>query len=208
MNERGILIIVSAPSGCGKSTIVHRLMEKRDNLRFSVSATTRAPRTGETDGVDYFFVSRERFEEMIAEDAFLEHAEYVGNCYGTPVAAVDAMLDEGSDVYLDIEVQGAMQVKEKRPDTLLIFVMPPSLEELERRLINRGTDSMETIRSRLAAAEYEFGFRDRFDHVVVNDEVERAVDEISGLIDAHKKAVNSVPEAQNEIIENNITIEE
>ena len=191
MNERGILIIVSAPSGCGKSTIVHRLMEKRSNLRFSVSATTRAPRAGEVNGVDYFFVSRERFDEMVAEDAFLEHAEYVGNCYGTPAAAVDAMLDEGNDVYLDIDVQGAMQVKETRPDTLLIFLMPPSLAELERRLISRGTDSTETVHSRLAAAEYEIGVRDRFDHVVVNDVVERAVDEIADLIDAQKKAVNS-----------------
>lgn len=192
MSEKGVLIIVSAPSGCGKSTIVHRLMELRDKLRFSVSATTRAPRAGETDGVDYFFVTREKFDEMIAADEFLEHAEYVGNCYGTPAAAVDAKLNDGYDVYLDIEVQGAMQVKEKRPDTLLIFVMPPSLEELERRLINRGTDSLETIRSRLATAEYEFGFRDRFDYVVVNDEVERAVSEISGLIDAHKEKINSI----------------
>ena len=201
MSEKGVLIIVSAPSGCGKSTIVHRLMELRDKLRFSVSATTRAPREGETDGVDYFFVSRERFEEMIEADEFLEHAEYVGNCYGTPAAAVDARLNDGYDVYLDIEVQGAMQVKEKRPDTLLIFVMPPSLEELERRLVHRGTDSVETIRSRLAAAEYEFGFRDRFDYVVVNDEVERAVNEISGLIDAHKQKINSEDNQNNNIEE-------
>ena len=191
MTEKGVLIIVSAPSGCGKSTIVHRLMEQRKNLRFSVSATTRAPREGEREGVDYFFVSREKFEEMIGDDAFLEHAEYVGNCYGTPIAPVDAMLNEGDDVYLDIEVQGAMQVKEKRPDTLLIFVMPPSLEELERRLVHRGTDSAEVIRSRLATAQFEFGFRDRFDFVVVNDVVDRAVQEISDLIDAHKKKINN-----------------
>ena len=191
MTDNGILIIVSAPSGCGKSTIVHRLMEQRDKLRFSVSATTRAPREGEVDGVDYFFVTREKFEEMIEADEFLEHAEYVGNCYGTPKAAVDALLAEGYDVYLDIEVQGAMQVKAKRPDTLLIFVMPPSLEELERRLVLRGTDSPEVIRNRLETAQFEFGFRDRFDYVVVNDVVDRAVEEISGLIDAHKQQINS-----------------
>ena len=190
MSEKGILIIVSAPSGCGKSTIVHRLMEERENLKFSVSATTRKPREGEADGVDYFFVSRERFAEMVEEDAFLEHAEYVGNCYGTPRAAVDAQLEQGNDVYLDIDVQGAMQVKALRPDTLLIFLMPPSLEELERRLVARGKDDAETIRSRLQAAEYEFGFRDRFDFIVVNDEVERAAAEIAGLIDSHRRKLN------------------
>lgn len=190
MSEKGILIIVSAPSGCGKSTIVHRLMEERENLKFSVSATTRKPREGEADGVDYFFVSRERFAEMVEKDAFLEHAEYVGNCYGTPRAAVDAQLEQGNDVYLDIDVQGAMQVKALRPDTLLIFLMPPSLEELERRLVARGKDDAETIRSRLQAAEYEFGFRNRFDFIVVNDEVERAAAEIAGLIDRHRRKLN------------------
>ena len=189
--EPGVLIIVSAPSGCGKSTVVHGLMEKRENLRFSVSATTRKPREGEMDGVDYFFVSREEFERMIAEDAFLEHAEYVGNCYGTPRAPVEQRLKEGFDVYLDIDVQGAMQVKAIRPETLMIFLMPPSMEELERRLVSRGTNTPEEIRDRLAAAERECALRDRFDHVVVNDVVERAVDEISDLIDAEKRKLKS-----------------
>ena len=185
--EQGVLIIVSAPSGCGKSTVVHRLMEKRENLRFSVSATTRAPREGETDGVDYYFVSREEFQRMIAADEFLEHAEYVGNCYGTPRAPVEALLKEGFDVYLDIDVQGAMQVKALRPETLMIFLMPPSMEELERRLVTRGTNTPEEIRNRLDAAERECALRDRFDYVVVNDVVERAVDEISQLIDEEKR---------------------
>ena len=127
---------------------------------------------------------------MIDEDAFLEHAEYVGNCYGTPKAAVDRQLEAGNDVYLDIEVQGAMQVKAKRPETLMIFLMPPSFEELERRLILRGKDSMETIRSRLAEAERECTQKDRFDYVVVNDEVDRAVQEISDLIDAQRQKLN------------------
>ena len=190
MTEKGVLVIVSAPSGCGKSTILRRLMELREKLCFSVSATTRAPRTGEVDGVDYFFITREKFAEMVENGEFLEHAEYVGNCYGTPKAAVDAKLSEGYDVYLDIEVQGAMQIKAQRPETLMIFVMPPSLEELERRLITRGTDSMDVIRGRLQQAQEEFKLREQFDFTVVNDEVERVVDEISEIIDAHKKEIN------------------
>ena len=188
--KKGILIIVSAPSGCGKSTVVHRLMELRPNLRFSVSATTRAPRDGETDGVDYYFVSREEFDRMIEADEFLEHAEYVGNCYGTPRAPVEKQLSEGFDVYLDIDVQGAMQVKAIRPETLMVFLMPPSMEELERRLVNRGTNTPEEIRARLEAAERECAQRDRFDCVVVNDEVERAVAELSQIIDSKKTAIN------------------
>ena len=190
MTEKGVLIIVSAPSGCGKSTILHRLMELREKLCFSVSATTRAPRDGEQDGVDYFFISREKFDEMVENGEFLEHAEYVGNCYGTPKAAVDAKLNEGYDVYLDIEVQGAMQIKVQRPETLMIFVMPPSLEELERRLVSRGTDSPEVIQGRLKQAQEEFKLRDQFDFTVVNDEVERVVAEISGMIDGYKKGIN------------------
>ena len=189
--ESGVLIIVSAPSGCGKSTVVHRLMEQREKLRFSVSATTRAPRAGETEGVDYYFVSREEFEKMVREGAFLEHAEYVGNCYGTPRAPVEKQLSDGYDVYLDIDVQGAMQVKALRPETLMIFLMPPSMEELERRLTRRGTNSPEEIRDRLRAAERECALREQFDFVVVNDEVDRAVDEISSIIDARKKQQSS-----------------
>lgn len=187
MTEKGVLIIVSAPSGCGKSTVLHRLMERREKLCFSVSATTRAPRAGETDGVDYFFVTREKFDDMVKNGEFLEHAEYVGNCYGTPRAAVDAKLEQGYDVYLDIDVQGAMQIKAKRPETLMIFLMPPSLEELERRLVNRGTDSPEVIQGRLRQAQEEFRFREHFDFTVVNDEVDRAVAEISDLIDRNKR---------------------
>lgn len=185
--EEGVLIIVSAPSGCGKSTVVHALMEKRKNLRFSISATTRKPRDGEVDGVDYYFVSREEFARMIEADAFLEHAEYVGNCYGTPREPVEQMLRGGYDVYLDIDVQGALQVKKLRPQTLMVFLMPPSMEELERRLVSRGTNTPEEIRSRLAAAERECALRSEFDFVVVNDVVERAVDEISELIDQKKQ---------------------
>ncbi len=188
--KQGILIIVSAPSGCGKSTVVHALMEKRKDLRFSVSATTRKPREGEVDGVDYYFVSREEFEHMIQEGAFLEHAEYVGNCYGTPHDAVEQQLKDGYDVYLDIDVQGALQVKKLRPQTLMVFLMPPSMEELERRLVKRGKNTPEEIRERLAAAERECACRSEFDYVVVNDVIERAVDEISDLIDRKKQEMN------------------
>lgn len=184
--QRGALIIVSAPSGCGKSTLLRRLMEKREKLRFSVSATTRPPREGEVDGKDYFFVDHPTFERMIAEGAFLEHTEYVGNHYGTPRAAVEELLDAGYDVYLDIDVQGAMQIKRIRPETLTIFVTPPSLPELENRLRSRGTDSDEVIRSRLEAAERELILKDHYDYVVVNDEVDRAAGEISDLIDSYK----------------------
>lgn len=189
--EKGILIVVSAPSGTGKSTILHRLMELRENLRFSVSATTRRPREGETHGEDYFFVTEDEFLSMIDAGEFLEHAVFVGNRYGTPRAAVEARLEQGYDVYLDIDVQGAMQVKRQRPETLMIFVMPPSLEELERRLISRGKDDLETIRRRLSEAERECAMRDQFDFVVVNDDVERVAAEISGIIDGAKQRVNS-----------------
>ena len=187
--EKGALIVVSAPSGCGKSTILKRLMERRENLHFSVSATTRTPRPGERDGVDYFFVSRAEFRQMILNDAFLEYAQYVDNFYGTPRAAVEAQLSEARDVYLDIEVQGAMQVKRNRPETLLIFVMPPSMEELERRLTGRGDVDPEIVRRRLAEAEREISMRDEFDFVVVNDAVDRAADEISDLIDCYKTKI-------------------
>ena len=183
---KGALIVVSAPSGSGKSTILHRLLEQRKDLHFSISATTRAPREGEQHGVDYYFVTRERFLEMIEEDAFLEHAEFVGNHYGTPRAEVEQRLEDGYDVYLDIDVQGALQVRAKRPETLLIFILPPSMEELERRLISRGKDDMETIRRRLAEAARECSVKDRFDYVVINDEVDRAAAEISGIIDGYK----------------------
>lgn len=188
--EKGVLIIVSAPSGCGKSTVLRQLMERRKNLHFSVSATTRAPRQGETDGVDYFFVDRETFEQMIGEEAFLEYAQYVGNYYGTPKKAVEERLEQGYDVYLDIEVQGAMLVKQQRPETLMVFLVPPSIEELERRLTARGTDDAETIRKRLREAEREMGERDKYDFTVVNDDVDRAVDEINDLIERHKQVIN------------------
>ncbi len=184
--NKGKLIVISAPSGCGKSTVVHALMERRPNLRFSISATTRLPREGEVDGKDYFFVTREKFMEMVAEDAFIEHAEFVGNCYGTPQKPLDDMLAQGMDVMLDIDVQGAFQIREKRPDALMVFLMPPSFEELEKRLILRGKDSMEVIKKRLETARRECAVADKFDYIIVNDDVLRAVSEFSSIIDKEK----------------------
>ena len=186
MNFKGALVVVSAPSGAGKSTVLHHLMEERKTLRFSVSATTRSPRTGEVDGVDYYFVTREAFQKMVDDNAFLEHAEYVGNCYGTPKAPVDQLLSQGYDVYLDIDVQGAMQVKRQRPDALLIFLAPPSFEELERRLVGRGTDDHGVIQKRLSEARREYAQREKFDYTVLNDTVDRAAAEISQLIDTYR----------------------
>ena len=183
--EQGVLIIVSAPSGCGKSTVVRRLMEKRENLRFSVSATTRKPRAGETDGVDYFFVSRKEFMRMVDDEEFLEHAEYVGNCYGTPRAPVERQLKEGFDVYLDIDVQGAMQVKAIRPETLMIFLMPPSMEELERRIRGRSTEPEEIVQQRLAKAARELTMVGHYKYVVCNDDVKLAADIIRVIIKRH-----------------------
>lgn len=190
MSERGILIVLSAPSGCGKSTIVSGLLQKRDKLKFSVSATTRAPREGEVDGKDYFFVSHEKFAEMVEKGEFLEHAQYVENCYGTPRAPVERELDAGNDVLLDIEIQGAFQVRAQRPDALTVFLLPPSFEELEKRLILRGKDSPEVIRRRLEVARRECLEAEKYDYRIVNDDVERAVNEFNNIIEAERRKIN------------------
>ena len=150
--SKGRSFIISGPSGVGKSTVLKALMEKRKNLYFSVSATTRSPRPGETDGVHYHFLDRDTFRQLVAEDQFLEHAEFVGNCYGTPRKYVYEAMEQGQDVILDIEVQGAAQVASKMPEVVRIFVAPPSWAELERRLTERGTDTPEMIRGRLERA--------------------------------------------------------
>ena len=191
MSERGILVVLSAPSGCGKSTIVHELIKRRKNLRFSVSATTRAPREGERDGVDYYFVTREKFRDMLEHDAFLEHAQYVDNCYGTPREPVERQLAEGYDVLLDIETQGAFQVKEKCPDALMIFLLPPSFEELEKRLVERGKDSAEVIKNRLAVAKRECDRAGRYDYRILNDDVERAVREFDEILNIEREKINN-----------------
>ena len=187
LNKRGILIVVSGFSGAGKGTVMKRLMEKySDDYALSVSMTTRGPRTGEVDGQHYFFVSREQFEKIIAEEGLIEHAQYCGNYYGTPKAYVEKQLAEGKNVILEIEIQGALLVKEKNPDTLLLFVTPPSAEELKKRLVGRDTETMEQINARLTRAIDEAPIMEKYDYIVINDEVENCVDKIHELLDAAK----------------------
>ena len=182
MTMRGKTFIVSGPSGVGKSTVLNALFRKHDNLFFSVSATTRAPREGEVDGVHYHFIGADQFRKMIEEDDFLEYAEYVGNFYGTPKKYVDAAMDEGRDVILDIEIQGAKQVCEKRPETVRIFIAPPSWAELAHRLTSRGTDTPEKVEKRLLRAKVELQTADTYDYFVINDTVENAVAELEAIL--------------------------
>ena len=182
--RRGKTFIISGPSGVGKSTVLHALMESRKNLYFSVSATTRDPRPGEIDGVHYHFLDVDTFRDRIARDEFLEYAEYVGNFYGTPKKFVDLAMNQGQDVILDIEIQGAIQVCSKRPDTVRIFIAPPSWSELERRLTERGTDSQEKIQKRLLRAKVEFQTAHTYDYFVINDTVENAVMELNAIMTA------------------------
>ena len=184
--NKGTLYVFTGPSGAGKGTLLSRLMAEDDRLFYSISATTRAPRSGETDGVQYYFLTRADFERKIAQKAFLEHARYVDNYYGTLEAPVNEKLAEGYDVILEIEVQGAMQVHQKRPDAVMVFIAPPSFEELAARLRGRGTEDEEKVRKRLETAKEELKSRDRFDYVVVNDEIDRAVRELQGILAARR----------------------
>ncbi len=183
--ERGLLIVLSGPSGVGKGTVCRALREEEDNnLQYSVSATTRKPREGEVEGIHYFFKSREEFERMIEQKELLEHAEFVGNYYGTPVEWVRETLENGQDVILEIEVQGAFQVKELLPEAVFLFLAPPSLQELRNRLIGRGTESEEVIKQRLLVAREEIELMDAYDYVVTNDEVDKAIDRIKAIVTA------------------------
>lgn len=180
---------MSGFSGAGKGTAMKRLMEKYDDYALSISATTRNPREGEVDGREYFFKATEEFEKMIAQDELIEYARYVNHYYGTPRSYVEEQLENGKDVILEIEIQGALKVKEKFPDTLLVFITPPSAKELRRRLIGRGTESMEVIEQRLARAKEEAEGIDDYDCLIVNDDLESCVDELHSVIQNEKKKV-------------------
>lgn len=184
MSEKGKLLVISGPSGAGKSTVVFKAIEGRSDVCFSTSVTTRSPRPGEVDGREYFFIDFKRFHEMVKNDELLEHAEYVTNCYGTPRAYVEQRLNEGMNVVLDIEILGARQVKKKMPGAVLIFIAPPSLVELERRLRGRGTDTEEAVQGRLARARQEYQEADFYDYLIVNDDAEKAAKQLSAIIEA------------------------
>ena len=184
--SKGRLFVISGASGVGKSTVLKHLMEQNSNLLFSVSATTRPPRPGEEDGVHYYFISHEQFQEMIRQDAFLEYDAHAANYYGTPLDQLEEKLSRG-DVILDVEPAGAKIVKEKRPDAILIFVMPPSVEELERRLRSRGDTNEEQIAMRMERAIWEMDQRNWYDHVVVNDVLEDCVKELAAIIGPENK---------------------
>lgn len=186
MNERGKLIVISGPSGAGKGTVVFKAIEGRTNVCFSTSVTTRKPRPGEVDGKEYFFVDLDRFKEMVENDELLEHAEYVANSYGTPRAYVEEKLNSGLDVILEIEVQGARQVNEKMPEAVKIFIIPPSMAELQRRLESRGTDTARAVEARLIRARQEYNEADFYDYLIVNDDAERAAAELSAILTAER----------------------
>lgn len=186
MKHKGILIVVSGFSGAGKGTLMKELLKNYDNYALSVSMTTRSPREGEADGREYFFTTRENFEKKIAEDGLIEYAEYCGNYYGTPKAYVQQQLEAGKDVILEIEIQGALKVKEKFPDTLLLFVTPPDAAQLKSRLVGRGTESMEVIETRMSRAAEESEGIEAYDYLVVNDVLAECTKEIHEIVQMTK----------------------
>lgn len=182
MNSQGSLVVVSGFSGAGKGTLIKALLEKYDNYALSISATTRQPREGEEDGREYFFVTREKFEQMIKEKQLIEYAQYVNNYYGTPKQYVSQKMAEGKDVILEIEIQGALKVKEQFPEALLLFVVPPSAGELRRRLLRRGTESMEVIQARLCRAADEAQAMSSYHYLLINDDIDTCVENMHQMI--------------------------
>ena len=189
VKRKGLLLVVSGPSGAGKGTICKALLNKNDQIKLSVSATTRKPRTGEVDGVNYFFIEKEKFTQMIEEGEFLEYAQIYDNFYGTPKAAIMECLEKGQDVILEIEMQGARQIKDVCPDGVFIFVLPPSLEELKNRIVGRGTETAEEIEKRFSCAFDEINRIVDYDYFIVNDDVEKSVKQVEGIILSEKNKV-------------------
>ncbi|MGL5354317.1 MAG: guanylate kinase [Clostridium sp.] len=191
-NNRGVLIVISGPSGAGKGTICKALLEKHEDLFLSVSATTRSPREGEVEGVNYYFLNRDEFKTKVSENGFLEHAEVYGNFYGTPKANVEAMLEEGKDVILEIDIQGALKVKENFEEGVFIFILPPSMEELKQRIIKRGSETKESLMTRFKSAYQEINYLSKYNYAVVNDTVEVAAGKVEAIIAAEKCRVDRI----------------
>ena len=200
-NRKGLLIVLSGPSGSGKGTVLKELLAKNNNLFLSVSATTRSPREGEVHGKHYYFLSKDEFEARIAGDGMLEYASYCGNYYGTPKDAVYEMLNAGKDVILEIEVQGAMQIKERCPDAVFVFVMPPSMNELKHRLTDRRTEDAETVVKRMQAAVDEIRASYQYDYIVVNDTVSEAANTLDEIIRVQKCSTGHMKEFIDEVLE-------
>ncbi|WP_066893899.1 guanylate kinase [Clostridium nigeriense] len=193
-SNRGVLIVISGPSGAGKGTICKALLEKHDNIYISVSATTRSPREGEIEGVNYYFLTKEAFEEKVKENGFIEYANVHGNFYGTPKVNVEKMLEEGKDVILEIDIQGALQVKENFKEGVFIFILPPSMEELKKRIINRGSETEESLMTRFKNAYKEINYVSKYNYAVVNDTLELAVAKVESIIAAEKCRVDRIKE--------------
>lgn len=199
--NKGRLIVFSAPSGCGKGTMLAEILKDK-NYCVSVSATTREPREGEVDGVNYYFISKGDFLQKVADSEFLEHAEYCDNYYGTLISEVDGRLNEGLNVILEIEVQGAMKIREKRPDALFIFIAPPSVNELRRRLKKRGTETDEVIEKRVSQAAGEIALAENYDYIIVNDALEDAVSDFFAVMRAEKLRAEFSENTINEVLKN------
>ncbi len=192
MRKKGLLIVISGPSGAGKGTICKRLLESNANIKASVSATTRGPRVGEVEGKNYFFLSKEAFEEMLEQDAFLEYAKVYDNYYGTPKKYVIENLDSGNDVLLEIDIAGALQIKEKFKEGVFVFILPPSMEELKKRIVGRGTESEADIIKRYGAAMEEINQVIQYDYAVINDNLDRALEDVEAILKAEGCRVNRV----------------
>lgn len=198
--EKGLLIVVSGPSGTGKGTVMNKLLDT-GKYALSISATTRNAREGEVDGSSYFFKTKDEFEKLIAEDKLLEYACFCENYYGTPLDYVQSQMNMGKNVILEIEVQGAMEVKKKLPDTVMIFMLPPDFEELRRRLVNRGTETIDVIEKRLARAKEEVDLINNYDYVVVNKNIDDAVDAIDSIVEGEHHKIKHNLSTINEIVE-------
>ena len=198
VKRKGLLLVVSGPTGAGKGTICKSILEKNDHIKLSISATTRKPRTGEVHGVNYFFIEKEEFKTMIEQGEFLEYAQIYDNFYGTPKAAIMETLEKGQDVILEIEMQGARQVKEVYPEGIFVFVLPPSLKELKNRIVGRGTETAEEIEKRFSCAFEEIKQIDDYDYFIVNQDVEKSVKELESIISSEK---NKVTRYKNNIID-------